>query len=112
MTKIRHVIVSISKCDRDQDCIFVKFNELTKPEHMAKYLASAAYSWTRDGMPGTIPDDILDNIRKERFQKNEFTMHFPFLEWQQRNLLLNQQVDIDMPLQLSDVVLIEPEIGV
>jgi len=79
---------------------------------MAHYLISATKAWKRDGMPGAIPKDMLEVIRKERFKNNEFTMHFPYHEWNNRNLMLNQQVDIDMPLVLSDVLTTEIDEGV
>jgi len=59
---------------------------------------------------GNIPLDVMVQLREQRF-KNEFEMRFPFYEWSNRNLKIHDRVEINMPLQLSDVQLIDQDIG-
>ena len=53
-------------------------------------------------MPGEIPQNVIDQLRFKRFQ-NEFEMKFPFIDWTKRNLRIHDKVEIDMPLQLTDI---------
>lgn len=112
MTKIKHVITSIRQCNKDKQCIVAVFSELITPADMAGYLEEVKESWKEQGLPGSVPKEYLDHIRKHRFQHNEFPMHFPFHDWSKRKLMLNQEVEIDMPLQLTDVHTSEIDEGI
>ena len=78
---------------------------------MAQYLEEAKKSWEESGLPGTVPKELLDHIRQHRFQHNDFPMHFPFHEWSKRKLMLNQKVEIDMPLRLCDITTVDEDQG-
>lgn len=111
MTKIEHTITSIRQCNRDTECIVVIFSEFNSPKDMAEYLEEAKKSWKESNMPGTVPKELLDHIRQHRFQHNEFPMHFSFHEWSKRKLMLNQKVEINMPLQLGDIIAVDDDEG-
>jgi len=115
MTKIRHYIHSV-EINQRQDQIKVIFREKTDPEEMAKYVKTAIDDWKKQGLEHMglgqePPKDVLDQIRQQRF-KNEFMMVFPRNEWDRRGLQIFDEVEIDMPLQLSDIESIQPEVGV
>lgn len=104
MTKIDHYVSGIHACSNDEKCIVVVFTEINPPSKMAEYIAEAITSWKHEGLPGEPPKRALDMIRQDRFPHNDFKMHFSFADFSNRKLRINDQVVIDMPLQLSDVV--------
>ena len=108
MTKILHYVSSINHKD---EFVWVKFQEIVTPESMANYLQDAQDSWTNQGLPGNIPQNTIDQLRQQRF-KNEFEMKFPFVLWQKRNLLIQDKVEIDMPLQLTDILSVGMDEGI
>lgn len=100
MTKISHYVSSINHKD---DFVWVMFQEIPTNETMIKYIAEAAISWKECNMPGELPQNIIDQLRVSRF-KNQFEMKFPFVDWVKRDLKIQDKVEIDMPLRLTDIV--------
>ena len=108
MTKILHYVSSINQKD---EFVWVLFKEKISNDNLIKYLADAAQAWKDQGMPGSIPQSTLDLLREQRF-KNEFEMKFPFIQWAKRNLKIHDQVEIDMPLQLNDIISVGTDEGI
>ncbi len=109
MTLIPHYVSKIFL--RDDKVIIVTFQEKVSNDVMKKYLEEAQADWTKQGLPDKIPISTLNQVRNDRF-KNEFQMRFPYHLWKQRDLKINDEVQINMPLVLTDVISVEPDIGV
>jgi len=110
MTKVQHRITRITKCDSDDDCIAVLFREIPPPEMVESYMKSAQVEWSKSGHTGLIPKEMQTKIKYDRLTHALCEMHFPYLEWQKRNLMLNQKVEINLPLSLDDVILLKEEL--
>ncbi len=108
MTLITHYVSSISQ---QEDFVWVIFKEKVSNDSMAKYLDKAAESWKGQGMPGKMPLSVMNQLREQRF-KNEFEMKFPYILWTKRNLKIHDTVEINMPLQLSDIKTKHHDLGV
>lgn len=107
--KIRHYVSSITQ--ENDSVIVVIFKEKVSTETMKEYLDQAQKDWTEQGLPDKIPIHVLNNIRNQRFQ-NEFMMKFPVYDWKKNELKIHDEVTIDMPLLLSDVVKVESDSGI
>jgi len=108
MTKISHYIYSINQLN--EEFVMVTFRQTVSTKDMASYLNKAKSDWKAQGLPGECPQSALNQIREDRF-KNEFQMRFPFHEWSNRNLRINDPVEIDMPLRLEDIRTVKKETG-
>ena len=108
MTTIPHYVYSINQMN--EQFVIVTFRQTVSTESMASYLNQAKADWKTQGLPGECPQNALDQIREDRF-KNEFQMRFPFHEWANRNLRINDPVEINMPLRLEDIKSTKKETG-
>lgn len=109
MTLIHHYVYSISQLV--PGFVTVIFKEMVSTKIAADYIQQAIQDWKTQGLPGEPPKHVLDHIRQQRFQ-NQFEMKFLIHEWNKRKLSIGDEVKINMPLQLDDVITVEPEMGV
>ena len=107
--RIRHSVAGIENAGNGM--VMVTFKEVISNKAMKEYLERAQKDYNSQGFAGNIPIPMLNQIRESRF-KNEFRQQFPLAKWELKGLLIGDQVDIDMPLTIDDIVPMNDGFGV